>query len=180
MPGASVDLRHPGGIGQKHYGADERIHLGRNLSQQRGEGGVGEDRAILGVVDDEGDVVGGEPRIDGVADRAHAGDAVVELEMAVVVPGERRHAIAETDAELLERAREPPAAALDLGVGGAVERGAAEVGNHLRAAAMPGGMDDEGGNQQWIALHQPKHQTCLRLALEWPWLRALNLAEWRA
>ena len=85
--------------------------------------------------------------------------------MAIVVPGERRHAIAEADAKLVERARQPPAAALDLGVGGAVQRGAAEVGDHLRPAAMPGGMDDERGYQQRIALHQPEHRTSPQFAL---------------
>jgi hypothetical protein len=47
--------------------------------------------------------------------------------MAEIVPRQRRHAVAEADAELGQRAREPPAPALDLGIGGSVKRRAAEV-----------------------------------------------------
>ena len=65
--------------------------------------------AILGVVDDVGDLVGEQARIDGVTDRADAGDAVVQLEMAVVVPGERRDALALADAE---SSRSAPASCL--------------------------------------------------------------------
>ena len=100
----------------------EELTEGAISVQQPGEGGVRKQDAVLRIVHDEGDVVGGQSRIDGMADRAHAGHAVVDFEMAVIVPRERRHPIAQTDAELRQNAREPPAAALDLGVGGAVQR----------------------------------------------------------
>ena len=60
---------------------------------------VEEHGLVLGVVDDEHDLIVEEARIDGVADRAHAGDGIIEFEMAMVVPGERRDAIALRDAE---------------------------------------------------------------------------------
>jgi hypothetical protein len=41
-------------------------------------------------------------------------------------------------------------------------------------------MDDEGGNQQRIALHQPKHQTSPKWSWNWPWPRPLDLADRRA
>ena len=75
-----------------------------------------------------------------MADRAHAGDAVIEFEVTEIVPGERRHAVAEPDAELAQRARQPAAAPLDLGVSGSMERRAAEVRDHFRPAAMTRGV----------------------------------------
>ena len=76
------------------------LSMRRQLLHQRQEHRIDEQPGVLGVVDDEGDLLREQARIDGVADRADAGDAVVELEMAVVVPGERRDAIADADVEL--------------------------------------------------------------------------------
>ena len=44
---------------------------------------IDEQHAVAGVVDDVGDVVRVQPRIDGVADRLHAGVGVVDLQMPV-------------------------------------------------------------------------------------------------
>jgi hypothetical protein len=78
-----------------------------------------------------------------MADRAHAGDAIIEFEVTEIVPGERRHAIPEADAELTQRAGQPPAAPLDLGISGSMERRAAKVRDHFSSAAMARGVNDE-------------------------------------
>ena len=51
-------------------------------------------RAVFRMVDDPGDLLGKQPRIDGVVDRADAENAVPRLEVAPGVPGERRHPFA--------------------------------------------------------------------------------------
>ena len=80
---------------------------------------IGEHQAILGVVEDVGDVVRREARVHGVADRAHAGDGVEDLEMPRGVPGERGDAVAALHAEPAQRVREQAGAAFDAGVIGA-------------------------------------------------------------
>ena len=75
------------------------------LLQQGHEGEVEEEQAVFGVVDDVDDLVGEQPRIDGVIDRADPGDAVPGFQMPPGVPGERRHAVAEPDALALQALR---------------------------------------------------------------------------
>ena len=73
---------------------------------QRQEGHVEAEDAVLGIVDDPGELVGRQARIDGMHDTAAAADAEIELEMAVPVPGERRHAVGLGEAHRIERLRE--------------------------------------------------------------------------
>ena len=81
------------GVAQ-HHDALQGGQLRRQLLQQRQEHGVGEQVAILGVVHDVGDLIREQAGIDGVTDGADPGDAVVQLEVPVVVPGERGDALA--------------------------------------------------------------------------------------
>ena len=67
---------------------------GGDLLDDRHEGQVDEQRLVLGVVHDPGDLVGEQPRVERVVDAAHAHDAVPGLDMARRVPGERRDAVA--------------------------------------------------------------------------------------
>ncbi len=61
------------------------------------------------------------------------GDREVQLEVALGVPGERRHAIALLDAERSQRAREPVDALGDLRVGDARHRAVGLQRHDLRA-----------------------------------------------
>ena len=72
--------------------------------------------------DDVDELLEEKPGIDRVNDRFDAGYAVVELEVAVAVPGERSDALARDDAQALERARELPRPAVRIAVGVAVDR----------------------------------------------------------
>ena len=67
------ERRHAGRIGHHHDGAHAVRDLRGDAADQRGEPGIDEQHAVAGVVDDVGDVVGREARIDRVADRPHAG-----------------------------------------------------------------------------------------------------------
>ena len=158
------DILHAGRVGQEHDSANAGTHRRRDLGKQRGKGSIREENAILRVGHDERDVLRRQARVHRMADRAHAGDAIIEFEVTEIVPGERRHAIPEADAELSQRARQPPAAPLDLGIGGSMERRTAKVRDHFRSAAMTGGVDDERGDQQRVALHQSEHRSLPQFA----------------
>ena len=93
--------RHVGAVGQNDVALDRRQTVGEPL-HQRHEGQVDEHDPVLGVVHDPGDLLGEEPRIDGVIDPAGAGDAIPGFEMAIAVPGQRRDPIAELDPVALE------------------------------------------------------------------------------
>ena len=58
------------------------------------------------MVDDVGELLLEQADVERVQHRADAGHGEVQLEMALVVPGERRHAVALLDAEPRERAGE--------------------------------------------------------------------------
>jgi hypothetical protein len=86
-PGGQLAGRHRGGARQHHDGLQDRRQIGRDGFDDRQEAGIGEDHAVLGMAGDVGDVCGGQPGIDGVADGADAGDGVIEFDMAVAVHG---------------------------------------------------------------------------------------------
>src|SRR5437879_3793523 len=73
-----VELRGDGDAAHRRRDAGE---LGRELGRV-------EDPARPGVVDDVGDVVGGEPGVDGYEDPARLGDAEVGEEERLAVEGE--------------------------------------------------------------------------------------------
>ena len=97
--------RHVRVVGEDHA-AFELRQPRLQLLDQRHERRIEEQPAILGVIDDVGDLLFEQPRIDGVADEARAGHAVVDLEVPEVVPGQRGDAIALLHAEPLQRVRE--------------------------------------------------------------------------
>jgi hypothetical protein len=155
--GGECDIFHAGLVGQKHDCPNAGTHRRRDLGEQRRKGRIREENGILRVGHDERNVLRRQARIHRVTDRAHAGDAIIEFEMTEIVPGERRHAIPEADAELSQRAGQPPAAPLDLGISGSMERRAAKVRDDFSSAAMTRRVDDERGDQQRVALHQSEH-----------------------
>src|SRR5690606_799431 len=106
---------------------------------------------------DVGDLLREQPRIDGVQDRAQSRDAVIQFEMTVAVPGERRHAVAEPDAEPRERLGELLGADLRLAVVGAVDRPLNGARHDLGVAVVEGGVVDERGYQERALLDQAAH-----------------------
>lgn len=76
-------------IGHHDIGVD-RLELGRELADQRREGHIEEQHPVLGVVDDVDDLLGEEPRVDGVHDRPGARHAEVQRQVAIAVPRECR------------------------------------------------------------------------------------------
>ena len=150
--------RHVLAVRHQHVGLDG-LERGSDLLHQRQEGGVEEQRRVLGVVGDVGDLLGEQPRIDGVADRADAGDGEVELEVAVAVPGQRRHPVARLDAEPDQRVRQPADALAGGRVAVAVDAPLHGLRHHLYVGIDFGGEVDHARDQQRPVHHHPaQHQ----------------------
>ena len=79
--GHQHDLPHPFGP------AERRLRLGK-------EGRIDKQNGVLGLVEDPGDLVGMQPRVDGVADGADAGDGIEDFQVPVGAVGECRHPVA--------------------------------------------------------------------------------------
>ena len=118
---------------------------------------IDKDRLVLGMVGDVGDVVGRQPRVDRMEHRAQTGNAEIELEMAMGVPGERAHPVAELDAQLLQRFGELPGAPGGVLVAVAVDRPFDGPRHDLNVGIVGGGEVDDLRNQQRAVLHQAEH-----------------------
>jgi hypothetical protein len=103
---------------------------------QAGEVHVEEDDAVVGVVGDVGNLLGEQARIDGVADRGHARDGEIDLEMAMGVPGQRADAVLGLDTERLQHPHQLARAAVGILVGIAVGAPDRQAGNDLGVAVV--------------------------------------------
>ena len=146
--------RHVLAVGHEHVGLDA-LQRRRELLHQRQEGEVEEQRRVAGVVGDVGDLLLEQARVDGVADGADAGDGVVELEVAVAVPGEGRHPVARLDAEADERVGEPADALARGAVAVAVQAAFDGLGDDLHIGVDLGRVVDHARHQQRPIHHQP-------------------------
>ena len=118
---------------------------------------VDEDHLVFGMVGDIGDMLGRQPRIDGVQYRADAGDAEIELEMAVGVPGDGADPVAELDAQVLERLGHLLGALLRIAITVAMNRPFDCPGHDLDLGVGGGREVDDLRNQQRAVLHQSQH-----------------------
>ena len=115
----------------------------RERLDQRQEGQVEEERLVLGVVGDVDDLVGMQSRVERVQDRARSRHRVVELHVAMAVPGQRRDAVAALDAETGKGVRHPARARRQLAVGRAMDVALDPARHHLLLAVMALGVDQE-------------------------------------
>ena len=161
-------------VGHGHDMA-HRLELRQQLLDRRQEVEVDEEELILGVVDDVDDLLGEEPRVDGVADRAHAGDAVIELEMAVAVPGQGADAVARLDAEGEQGFGHLLRPGSGIAIGVAVDIALDPPRHDLGVAVVQGGVLDELLDQQRAVLHQAEHGRFSRSLGGGDWLFGLGL-----
>ena len=93
-----------------HDEVPDRLDLVAGLDQDRaqdaGQAGVDDDHRVLGVADDIAELVGGQPDVQGVHHRAHAGDGEVRLLVLLVVPAERGHPVPGADPEAAQAGRQ--------------------------------------------------------------------------
>jgi len=104
------------------------------LFEQRQERTVDDHRAVAGVGCDVREVVRMKAEVERVEDEAAARDAEVRLVVLVVVPAERRHAVAALEAGLPQGRGQLPGAPQRLAVVGAVEALVGEAGDDLAVA----------------------------------------------
>ena len=149
-------LRHVRLVGED----DVAFHAGKlvgDLLQNRNKGEIGHHHAVFGMIDDPGDLVGEQPGIDGMADRADAHDAVPGFEMAPGVPGDGGDAVAELDAVAVEPLRDFQRAVADLLVIGTMDGAFDRSGYDLLGAMDFCGVLDNPVTKQRPVLHQSKH-----------------------
>jgi len=149
-------LRHVRLVG-KHDVAFHAWKLAGDLLQHRHEGEIRHHQPVFRVVDDPGDLVGEQPRIDGVADRADPHDAVPDFEVTPCVPGDGGNAVAELDAAAIEALRDLQGTVPDFGVICAVN-GTLHRPRHDLLRSMNGrGVLDNPVTEQRPVLHQTTH-----------------------
>jgi hypothetical protein len=128
----------------------------RQLCEHRHERVVDEDDPVLGVVDDVGDLLREQADVQRVQHRSHARHREVQLEVALVVPRERRDALPLLDPERSQRTREAVDPRRDLGV--ACTRDARAVGGERDdlSAVVAGSQPppDVVEGQRKVVLHQ--------------------------
>ena len=100
-----------------HDVALDGAELGGDRLQQRHEIRVHQQDAVLGVIDDVGQVRRRQTQVQGVQHRPDAGHREIRFQVAVMVPGERGDPIALPHAEGVERTGELPGALSVLAVG---------------------------------------------------------------
>jgi hypothetical protein len=76
-----------------------RLEVRQDAGEERQERGVDDDHPVLGVVGDVRHLLRGEPDVQRMDDRAHAGHGVVRLHVLLVVPHEGTDAVARADPE---------------------------------------------------------------------------------
>ena len=133
------------------------LEVGPHALDDRQQVEIDEDHLILGMVGDVGHMVGRQTRIDGVQHGAQAGDAEIELEMAMGVPSKGADAIAELDAQTLQRLGDLLGALGGILVAVAVDRALDRAGDDLDVGVIGRGEIDHLRNQQRAVLHQAEH-----------------------
>ena len=109
------------------------------------------------MIDDVSDLIGKQPRIDGVDHRAHAGHRVVELEVAIAVPRQRADAIARLHAKTRQSAGE--AACTDVGgaIRVAMDRALDGARHDLGVAVVAIRVAEQRRDHQRLIHHQTEH-----------------------
>jgi hypothetical protein len=129
--------------------------------QDRGDGAdehrVDEQDLVVGVVDDEDELVLEQARVDGVAHHPGPGDAVVQLEVAVVVPGQGADAVTHGQAAAFKGVGELPSPGEGLPVGVPVAGVVDGEGDDLLVAVQPVGVAGDLADEQRTVHHQAVH-----------------------
>ena len=163
---------HMGPVGHHHHMAQMR-QLPLQARHQRHEGRVDEQNLVLGMVEDIGHLVGGEPGIDGVAHGPHPRDREIEFEMAVIVPGQGRDPVAwrhfQADQTIGQRLHPVIGRAIAV----TVDRAFAVARHDLGRRMTAGGILQKSDDGQWCIHHLPHQRQKTRHGLDIPpWVAA--------
>ena len=144
-----------------------RGDLARDLVEQRDQRPVHEEHAVVSVPDRELQLVGEEAQVQRVEDRPHAGDRVVELEVSVVVPGERRNPVARLHPEAAEHVGDLADPRREVAVGVSVEP-VLPLGDDLLLGEQPLASPEHVLDGERVVLHQPSHTLLTSAANDGP------------
>ena len=148
--------RHVGAVGH-HHDMLHGLELADHALDDRQQVEVDKDDLVFGVVGDVGHMLGREARVQGVQHGAEAGDAEIELEMAVGVPGNGADPVAELDAQALQRLGQLLGAPGGVLVAVAMDRALDRARDDLDIGVVARREIDHLGDQQRAVLHQAKH-----------------------
>ena len=112
------------------------LRLVPELLEQRQQAAVDDDGLVAAVVRDVADVVGMQAQVERVQHEAAARDAEVRLEVLVVVPAQRRDAIAAREPQLLQRSGKGTRAPAEVRIRVAMEALVRQARNDLVAAEV--------------------------------------------
>ena len=146
------------------------------LIQQRHEALVDDHDLVARVRRDVGEIVRMQTQIQRVQHEPAAGNPEVCLVVLVVVPAQRRHAIAALEPELLQPDGECARPAAVLAVGGAVKALVRKPGDDLVAAVVLLGPPQQGGKRQLVVHHQTVHVCISFIAIRFA--RSSGLTTW--
>jgi len=154
------------GVAQRHPLLDGRA-LGMHGLHQGQKVQVKAQHLVFGVVGDPGDLLGVQARVDGVQHAARAAHTEVHLHVAVAVPGQRGHAVAELQAQPVERIGQAACALAQVLVGVAVDVALHAPRDDFGVAMVAFCELDQRRDQQGLALHQAQHVCSLDIVVKW-------------
>ncbi|MNH23618.1 hypothetical protein D3C79_835230 [compost metagenome] len=143
-------------IGHEHEAGDGRDFVGDGFDQRQ-EGQVEEEHAVLGVVGNPLHLVGMQARVQRVQHGTRAGYGVVQLHVAIAVPGERADAVTKADAERGERIGQAACALPEVAIGLPMDIAFDPARDDFLVAMVALGMGEERRNKQLLLLHQSIH-----------------------
>ena len=144
-------------VARHHHDALDAGDLALEHLQQRQQRRVDEQQPVRRVVDDVLELLREQPRVDRVHHGADARHRVVELEVAVVVPGQRGDAVARLHARGHERVGELPRAAEHLAPGAAVPRRVQRHRDDLDVRVVAVREPHDVGDQERPLHHESQH-----------------------
>ena len=127
------------------------------LLPERQQALVDDDGLVARVGRDVGEVVRVQAQVERVQDEPAAGDPEVGLQVRVVVPAERRDAVAALEAELLQRDRELARAPAEIGERVGVEAPVRQPRHDLLMREVRLGPLQDGRQRQLEVHHQALH-----------------------
>ena len=134
----------------------DRLPRGLHLLDQRRERLVVKQDPVLGVIGDIGELVGEQPRIDGVKDAAHPDRAIPAGQVMGVVHRQRRDTVALGDAQTVKRLGHAPRVFGDAAPIGAGDGLVGPGTDDLSVAMLALRMIDQPHHAQWPVLHCPE------------------------
>ena len=135
----------------------DRRNLAADLVEDWQKGHVREEDLILRMVDDVDQLLGEQARVQGMADRANAHNAVPGFDMAGGVPGQGGDPVALHDAQGLQHIGDPLGALVHFAIGGADNGALHRSGDDLTVAMPGGGVVQDTIHGQRPVLHPALH-----------------------